>query len=144
MTFEPSELLEAAVAARDRSYSPYSNFPVGAALIAPDGSIYTGANIENASYGLSMCAERVAVYHAHTQGAREFLAVAVTGPDGILTMPCGACRQVLSEFGPRMQVIYRDGDRLIVTSLNVLLPGAFDGAVLAVAQAAGVSERGLR
>jgi cytidine deaminase len=133
--YEPSELLAAAVRARALSYSPYSNFAVGAALVTPDGDVYTGANTENASYGLSMCAERVAIYHALSLGATSFDAVAVTGPDGILTLPCGACRQVLHEFGAHMRVIYADAGRVTITPLAELLPGAFGGAVLASARA---------
>ena len=128
--FEPSKLLDAAVVARERAYAPYSNFSVGAALLAPDGRIFTGANAENASYGLSMCAERVAIYHALSAGVREFDAVAVTGPDGVLTMPCGACRQVLHEFGPAMQVVFLDAGELRVVLLSNLLPEAFSGGIL--------------
>lgn len=136
MALAPSELLAAAILARDRAYAPYSKFAVGAALLTPDGTVFTGANAENASYGLSMCAERVAIYSALSAGARRFDAVAVTGPDGILTMPCGACRQVLHEFGPHMNVIFADGGVLRVTPLAELLPGAFGGSVLD--EAAGV------
>jgi cytidine deaminase len=131
MMFEPSELLAAAVTARARAYVPYSGFPVGAALVTPDGRVFTGANAENASYGLTMCAERVAVYHALSQGVQLFAAVAVTGPDGVLTMPCGACRQVLHEFGPAMDVIFPDDDgRLRVLPLTDLLPYPFSGTTL--------------
>jgi cytidine deaminase len=146
MTFDPSDLLAAAVRARASAYAPYSKFFVGAALVTPDGAVFTGANVENASYGLSMCAERVAIYHALSQGVRAFDAVAVTGPNGVLTMPCGACRQVLYEFGPHMQVVYPDADVLKVTPLSLLLPGAFNGAVLAGAAAggAGPPARGVR
>jgi cytidine deaminase len=145
VTFEPSELLAAAVAARDRAYAPYSGFFVGAALATPDGRVFTGANIENASYGLSMCAERVAIYHALSSGAERFDAVAVSGPDGVLTMPCGACRQVLHEFGPAMQVVVAEGGQLRVTPLSALLPEAFGASVLdAVAAGGGSPGRGAR
>jgi cytidine deaminase len=133
MTLEPSDLLAAAVTARESAYAPYSRFSVGAALVAPDGRVFAGANVENASYGLSMCAERVAIYHALCQGVRHFEAIAVAGPDGIHTMPCGACRQVLHEFGPGMQVIFADGGRLRVVPLSCLLPDAFGPADLAAA-----------
>jgi cytidine deaminase len=140
MTLEPSELLAAAVTARDRAYAPYSRFMVGAALITPAGRVFTGANVENASYGLSMCAERVAIYHALCAGERHFDAVAVTGPPGVLAMPCGACRQVLHEFGPAMQVVFADNDRLRVMPLTSLLPEAFSGDRLdAIPAAAGAS-----
>jgi cytidine deaminase len=141
MTLAPSELLAAAITARDRSYSPYSRFAVGAALLAPDGRIFPGANVENASYGLSMCAERVAIYNALTAGVRRFDAVAVTGPDGILAMPCGACRQVLSEFGP-MQVIFAVHGQVRSVPLASLLPEAFGPADLLATDARGAAPPG--
>jgi cytidine deaminase len=141
MTLAPSSLLAAAVEARKQAYAPYSQFFVGAALVTPDGRIFTGANAENASYGLSMCAERVAIYHALTQGARHFDAVAVSGPDGVRTMPCGACRQVLHEFGPAMQVIFADDGTLRVLPLSDLLPEAFSGGVLDAVHAGGASPK---
>jgi cytidine deaminase len=125
MTLERSDLLDAAILARERAYAPYSQFRVGAALLAADGRVFTGANAENASYGLSMCAERVAIYHALSEGVQHFKAVAVAGPDGVRTMPCGACRQVLHEFGAAMQVIFADDGRLRVMPLTSLLPEAF-------------------
>ncbi|MGD1066814.1 MAG: cytidine deaminase [Vulcanimicrobiaceae bacterium] len=128
---DPQRLLAAAVAARAGSYSPYSRFAVGAALLDADGRVWTGANIENASYGLSMCAERTAVFHAVASGVKEFVACAVAGPPGVTTTPCGACRQVLSEFGPRMPVYYEDTNgALVTTSVDALLPGAFGPADL--------------
>jgi cytidine deaminase len=133
MPLDPSDLLAVAVTARERSYAPYSHFRVGAALVAPDGRIFTGANAENASYGLSMCAERIAIYHALSQGVQGFVAVAVAGPDGVRTTPCGACRQVLHEFGAAMDVIFIDGDRLRVVPLANLLPDAFSPSDLGVA-----------
>ena len=129
------ELLDAAIAARAGAYAPYSHFTVGAALLDDDGRVWTGANVENASYGLSMCAERTAIFHAVASGAQRFRAVAVTGPDGTTTLPCGACRQVLWEFGPAMRVIYDDGGRLVETPLAELLPSAFGPDQLAGAQA---------
>ena len=132
---EPAALLAAAVAARAGAYVPYSAFPVGAALAAADGSVWTGANVENASYGLSMCAERTAIFHAvATGGVRRFTAVAVAGPDGVTTLPCGACRQVLWEFAPELVVIYADGGTLKSVPLARLLPEAFGPAQLAEAQ----------
>jgi cytidine deaminase len=139
MTPEPSDLLAAAVTARDRAYAPYSRFAVGAALATPDGRVFAGANVENASYGLSMCAERVAIYTALGAGVRDFDAVAVTGPDGVLTMPCGACRQVLHEFGPGMQVIFAEDGRLRSVPLAELLPHAFSGDKLDTVPAGGAA-----
>jgi cytidine deaminase len=141
MTYEPSELLAAAVRARDFAYAPYSRFAVGAALVTPDGRVFSGANVENASYGLSMCAERVAVYHAHSAGEQYFRAVAVSGPDGVLTMPCGACRQVLYEFGPAMDVVFAEAGRLRSVPLAELLPGAFDRGALPAVNAGGAPAR---
>jgi cytidine deaminase len=123
-------LLDAAVAARAGAYAPYSKFPVGAALLGRDGRVWTGANVENASYGLSMCAERNAIFTAVASHARAFVAVAVAGPEGMTTLPCGACRQVLWEFAPELRVVFAaDG---VVTSVPLveLLPAAFGPAQL--------------
>ena len=132
---DPARLLAAAVTARDGAYAPYSKFSVGAALAADDGSVWTGANVENASYGLSMCAERAAIFNAVANGGvRRFDALAVAGPEGTTTLPCGACRQVLWEFAPELQVIYADGGTLKTVPLARLLPEAFGPAQLAEAQ----------
>lgn len=124
-----SELIAAAAAARESAYVPYSGFAVGAALLASNGTVYTGCNVENASYGLTVCAERNAVFHAVVSGARDFLAVAVVTANGVA--PCGACRQVLAEFSPTMTVITSDmaGNRRVYT-LSELLPDAFGAADL--------------
>ena len=121
---EQDELLHLAALARQSAYVPYSHFAVGAAVRAEDGRIFTGCNVENASYGLTICAERNAVAHAVAEGARRFDAIAVVTENGVT--PCGACRQVLAEFGPQMKVIVADahGDRRIYT-LRELLPDAF-------------------
>jgi cytidine deaminase len=131
MPFPSSEKLsaleEAARLAGRNSYSPYSGFPVGAAVLADNGRIYSGCNIENASLGLTCCAERVAVYNAVSQGAGVILAVAIHTPTGRATLPCGACRQVLHEFGPRAIVIcICDSGHRIETTLDALLPDAFE------------------
>jgi cytidine deaminase len=119
-------LVAAAHEARDRAYAPYSGFQVGAALLTDDGSRFTGANVENASYGLSMCAERTAVFHAVAQGVRQLQAVAVVASNDEPTWPCGACRQVLYEFGPDLVVISEGkGGRREERSLGELLPEAF-------------------
>src|SRR5688572_5475496 len=103
-------LLERAREVRAHAYAPYSRFPVGAALLAVDGRVFTGCNVENASYGLANCAERVAIGKAVSEGARRFTAIAVVGPeDDVPCAPCGACRQVLYEFGHDMAVITAEG-----------------------------------
>lgn len=113
---EPREnqaLVERARAARERAYAPYSHFPVGAALRAEDGRVFDGANVENASYGLSICAERVAAASAVAAGIRRIDAIAVVGGSARPSAPCGACRQFLSEFNPDMLVLAESpsGDR---------------------------------
>ena len=117
-------LIAAATAARQMAYAPYSGFAVGAALLAADGQVTTGCNVENASYGLGVCAERNAIFHAVADGVRDFVAVAVVTENGVT--PCGACRQVLAEFNPDMVVIVGDtaGNRRVYT-LRQLLPDAF-------------------
>ncbi len=99
------KLKEKAREARERAYVPYSHFPVGAAVLTASGSIYTGANIENASYPLSICAERTAIFQAITAGEREIIALAVTADTARPVSPCGACRQVMNEFNPEMDVM---------------------------------------
>jgi len=123
-------LIAAATAARRAAYAPYSHFAVGAALLGADGQIYTGCNVENALYGLGVCAERTAVVRAVTERIRSFTAVAVVTENGVA--PCGACRQVLAEFNPQMTVIVADtaGQRTIYR-LDALLPHAFGPGDLA-------------
>jgi cytidine deaminase len=123
-------LVEAAAASRDHAYCPYSRFRVGAALLLPDGGVTSGCNVENASFGLAVCAERNAVAAAVAAGARSFRALVVVTDARPPASPCGACRQVLSEFGDCPVVLANvAGDRL-VTSVFALLPGAFDGRAL--------------
>jgi cytidine deaminase len=118
-------LLEEARDARSRAYAPYSNFPVGAALVADDGRHFGGANVENASYGLSICAERVAATTAVAAGARRIVAVAVAGSAPTATPPCGACRQFLYEFNTEMTVVSEgsNGDRKEWRLSELLLDG---------------------
>lgn len=126
-TEDARELLRRAVDARSNAYAPYSGFQVGAALLGADGMVYTGVNVENAAYGLTLCAERTAVVKAISEGAREFRAIAVVGPeDDVRCAPCGSCRQVLHEIGPGLLVVTpgAGGDPL-VTPLTELLPHAF-------------------
>jgi cytidine deaminase len=123
---------EAARAAREHAYAPYSKFPVGAALQLDDGSIVSGANIENASFGLTVCAERTAVFTAVFAGARSFIAIGVAGHDGLATLlPCCGCRQVLSEFAPAIPVVHLYEGEVVVETLDVLLPDAASSALLA-------------
>ena len=122
------DLVERARASRNNAYAPYSGFTVGAALLAKDGKIYSGVNVENASFGLAICAERSAVANAVTAGQREFSAIAVAGPESAATVPCGACRQVLSEFNPSLVVLYTTPDGVSTTTIDELLPLRFDFA----------------
>lgn len=120
-----SELLEAAKKARSSAYAPYSNYHVGAALLTKSGKVYLGGNVENAAYPTSICAERVAVFKAVTEGEREFEAVAVVTRDG--GTPCGSCRQVLAEFALDALVLIANENGEVVREGTVLdlLPGAF-------------------
>ncbi len=120
------ELLGAARAARDHAYAPYSGFRVGAAVLAEDGSVFAGANVENAAYPLSVCAERSAVQRAVSEGARALSAVVVVSSGEGPTWPCGGCRQVLHEFAPQATVITEGpGGELVRRGLPDLLPDAF-------------------
>jgi cytidine deaminase len=118
-------LIQAAMQARQWAYAPYSHYAVGAALITASGRVYDGANVENAAYPTTMCAERVAVFKAVSQGERQFTAIAVVTANG--GSPCGSCRQVLAEFGLDTMVLIANADGQLVAeaSLNELLPGAF-------------------
>jgi cytidine deaminase len=123
-----SQLLAAARHARQHAYAPYSRFAVGAALLATDGSVVTGCNVENASFSLSNCAERVALQKAVSEGHRSFRAIGIVGAqDEIACMPCGSCRQVLIEFSPELLVVTPGGEDRApdVTPLHSLLPAAF-------------------
>jgi cytidine deaminase len=127
------ELLAAADTVRARAHAPYSNFQVGAALLCDDGTIIAGCNVENASYGATICAERGAVVAAVARGHRRFIAVAIAGPPGIALGPCGMCRQVLSEFSPdgALRVLTRDAQgQARATTIAALLPDAFGPADL--------------
>ena len=124
-----AELVAAARAARERAYAPYSGFRVGAALLTAQGDVIAAANVENASYGLAICAERSAVVAAVAAGSRSFLSIAVAGNGPEPVTPCGACRQVLREFpeGVDLEVLCagETGDKLITTTLGALLPDSF-------------------
>lgn len=112
--------------ARKPSYSPYSRFAVGAALLTKSGRVVRGCNVENASFGLACCAERTAVFKAVSEGERDFVAIAVTAGPGRGASPCGACRQVLHEFAPELTVYFRgEGGRIVQRRLSALLPAGF-------------------
>ena len=118
-------LIGQAQQARQLAYAPYSNYQVGAALLTRRGDIFSGANVENAAYPTSMCAERVAIYKAVSEGQRQFVAIAVVTENG--GSPCGSCRQVLAEFGLDILVLIADADGSLLQETTVawLLPGAF-------------------
>jgi len=125
----PGQLKKLRTAARQaagRAYAPYSHFHVGAAVLTTSGKIFAGCNVENASYGLCNCAERTAIFSAVAAGERKLQCVVVYTPTPTATAPCGACRQVIHEFGPRAQVIsFCTGRDTIDTTIAALLPGAF-------------------
>jgi cytidine deaminase len=119
-------LLREAERTRRRAYAPYSRFAVGAALQATDGRVFLGANVENASYGLTVCAERVALWKAVSEGAREFTALAISTSPGSAGSPCGACRQTLAEFAPDLRIHWRTpSGRVVTRRLGKLLPERF-------------------
>lgn len=124
-------LIAAARLARRHAVAPYSGFQVGAALRASDGRVFTGCNVENASYGLTVCAERVALWKALSEGAREFVAIAVVADTAAPTPPCGPCRQLLWEYCGDVPVYMANLERHVAThSVAALLPLPFDGRLL--------------
>jgi cytidine deaminase len=125
------KLLEAALGARQLAHAPYSNFKVGAALEDADGWIYTGCNIENSTYGLTICAERVAVFKAMSAGVRQFRRIAVAADTEMLTPPCGACRQILWEFcGDILVTLVNPRGASETLRMKDLFPRAFDASYL--------------
>jgi cytidine deaminase len=121
-----AQMVALAKEASKQAYSPYSKFPVGAAVLADSGKIYTGCNVENASYGLTICAERNAIFHAKCEGMKRILSVVVYTPTDKPSAPCGACRQVINEFGEGSRIIcVCDGPMRIDLGLADLLPEAF-------------------
>ncbi|MEZ0480506.1 cytidine deaminase [Planococcus sp. SSTMD024] len=124
---DKQQLMEQAISARENAYVPYSKFPVGAALLSKDGTVYTGCNIENAGYSLTNCAERTAVFKAVSEGVKQFEALAVAADTKGPVAPCGACRQVLVEFcAPDMPVYLTNLEGAVSeTTIAELLPGAF-------------------
>ncbi|PKM83074.1 MAG: cytidine deaminase [Firmicutes bacterium HGW-Firmicutes-14] len=128
---EITRLVDTAREAREKAYAPYSGFKVGAAVLGYDNKIYTGCNVENVSYGLTNCAERTAVFKAVSEGIREFRAIAIYADTAKYCSPCGACRQVLAEFGPDTIVIQTDNSAgYVINTVEELLPGSFSGGIL--------------
>lgn len=121
-----SELYELAVKAKEQSYSPYSGYAVGAAVLTDSGSVYSGCNIENASYGATICAERNAIFKAVSMGERKIVKIAIAGSTDEAAWPCGICRQVMSEFAAEeFYVIVKDNGKLCTCYLKELLPHSF-------------------
>jgi len=121
------KLSKFAIDARENAYVPYSKFKVGAAVITEDGTIYTGCNIENASYGATNCAERTAIFKAVSEGHKKIKAIAVVGDMSTNTYPCGICRQVIVEFATEdIQIILvKNEEEYVVKTMEEILPGAF-------------------
>ena len=121
------ELMQKAIEMLDRAYIPYSHFPVGAALECEDGTVYTGCNIENSSFGLTICAERTAIFKAVSEGHRDFETLVIAGRSDDYCVPCGTCRQVMMEFAPELTVIClnKNGESKKF-ALKELLPYGFD------------------
>lgn len=126
-----NKLAEAALAARNNAHAPFSNFKVGAALEDEQGRVFTGCNVENATYGLTICAERVAVFKAISEGARKFKRIAVAADTDVLTPPCGACRQILWEFcGDAEMTLINLHGKSETLHLKDLFPRPFDASFL--------------
>jgi len=123
---QEEKLLQAAKEARKKAYAPYSDFSVGAAILTSSGRIFSGCNVENSSYGLSCCAERVAIFSAVAAGDRDFVMLAVVSGISGYTYPCGACLQVLTEFAPKLTLLLINGKAEVLrTSVDALLPCTF-------------------
>lgn len=122
------KLIAEAVKAREIAYVPYSNFKVGAAIVTEDDKVYTGCNIENASYGATNCAERTAIFKAVSEGHKKIKAIAVVGSDSKYTYPCGICRQVINEFAECREtpiILAKNENEYMIKTIDEILPGAF-------------------
>jgi cytidine deaminase len=127
MELNDKELIEAALNVRENAYAPFSEFKVGSAIVTDDGDIVTGCNVESASYGLTVCAERVAIWKAISQGKRKIKRIAVVADTEELTPPCGVCRQIIWEFGGDIPVVFANLNGKVETvQMRDLLPRAFD------------------
>ncbi len=125
------ELCQTAIGMLDRSYCPYSHFPVGAALECADGTVFTGCNVENAAYGATICAERTAITKAVSEGYRDFKRIVIAGRSDDFCVPCGTCRQVMLEFAPDLEVICLNGSgEYHRFTLQELLPHSFSSSDL--------------
>jgi len=119
-------LIEKAQKAMENAYVPYSNFKVGAALLMADGSVYTGCNIENSSFGATICAERTAMFKAVSEGRKDMVKIAIVSSSGDKTYPCGICRQVMAEFMPEGSIVLKDKNgKITEESVRDILPNAF-------------------
>ncbi len=125
-----AKLIREAVKAKQFSQAPYSKFRVGAAILSENGEIIKGSNIESSSFGLTICAERVALVKALSEGKTSFKSIAIAGKEGSLTPPCGACRQFLFDYAPHIEVILTDGQNKKTYTLKELLPVAFEDSNL--------------
>jgi cytidine deaminase len=131
MTEDLQKLIDKAKEAREKAFAPFSNFKVGAALLSKDGEVFTGCNIENASYGLTICAERVAIFKAISEGTKDFVQLAVVGDTEDLTPPCGACRQIIWEFCGDIPIVLSNlPGKTEIVRMKELLPRAFDAKFL--------------
>lgn len=118
-------LIEIAKKATEHAYAPYSNFCVGAALLTDDGRVYTGCNVENASYGATICAERTAIFKAVSEGERRFCKIAIVSKNGATAYPCGMCLQVIHEFMPNGEVLVEENGEIVTYQVKELLPKGF-------------------
>jgi len=128
--YDSDQLVQAAKKARNFSQAKYSNFPVGAALISTDGHVFSGCNVESSSYSMTICAERVALTKALSEGTTEFQAIAIAAKDGDFCPPCGACRQLLYDYAPNIDIILTNGKNSKSYKLIDLLPHAFEDSQL--------------